>query len=480
MSVVINIVLILASLVLIVAVLMQEGSKQGLGSIGGMAETFFGKNEAKSAEGKLLKITRITAIVFVVLALAATWLNARTYTVTYYDENGEEYFTEFANEVMMNNLYAQMGQEGYATVTYDEVYEANKAQFEAAGYSLEDMAKQIRTSYKKGDSIPQYPAPEKEGYNGIWVLGEKTDDGVKKIEGDVPATMGSKNITLIPEYTIGTYTVKIVDNGIPAEPAEPAEGETEAVEGETAEAETETEDNVIFELTAEFGTAIDYSSLAALPEVEEYYVFYSPYADAVASNAIVDYDLPETVPGYNLTLYVNYAHGNFVEYYVANDEGEETEVFPALQQAASQQIVALWQQINPMPENADEIEAYLTKYTDALGEDGEITASVKELYDANVQACTDAGKLDSIRQFVTFGEAFDLMVEAPAKEGFDAKWDPEVPEKGDGIRYQLHVVYTPAEEAEEVTEEATEEVAEEAPATVEAPATEDAPATEAE
>ena len=72
MSVAINIVLILASLVLIVSVLMQEGNKQGLGVIGGAAETFLGKNKAKSAEGKLLNITRITAAVFVVLAILAT------------------------------------------------------------------------------------------------------------------------------------------------------------------------------------------------------------------------------------------------------------------------------------------------------------------------------------------------------------------------------------------------------------------------
>ena len=51
MSVIISIVLILVSLVLIVAVLMQEGNKQGLGVISGAADTFLGKNKSKSAEG---------------------------------------------------------------------------------------------------------------------------------------------------------------------------------------------------------------------------------------------------------------------------------------------------------------------------------------------------------------------------------------------------------------------------------------------
>ena len=449
MSVVINIILILASLVLIVAVLMQEGSKQGLGSIGGMAETFLGKNEAKSAEGKLLNITRIVAAIFVVLALVATWLNARTYTVTYYDEEGNEYFTEIANEVMSNNLMVAMGQEG-TNVTYDEVLNAYKAQAEAAGMSMDELAKNMRASYKKGENIPQYSTPAKEGYNGIWVLGEKTEDGVKKIEGDVPATMGRKGITLIPEYTIGTYTLKVVDNGMPAEGEETAD--------EAAE------DNVIFEVTGEYGTAIDYSTLAALPEVDEYYVFYSSSKNAQAEGAIYNVVLPETIPGYNATLYVNYAHGNFVEYYVTNDEGEEKELYPAFQESIFQQVAAMWEQANPMTEDTD-VEAYMNNYIAAMEPDGEITTLATEMYDAYVDAYTNVGTLDIMRQFVAFGEEFS-PINAPVKEGFDSKWDIEVPELGDGVRYQLHAVFTPVEEAaEEAAEEVTEEVTEEAPST---------------
>ena len=72
LSIIINIVLILISIVLIVAVLMQQGQRQGLGAIGGGAETFLGKNKAKSIEGKLAKITKIAAVVFIVLAIAST------------------------------------------------------------------------------------------------------------------------------------------------------------------------------------------------------------------------------------------------------------------------------------------------------------------------------------------------------------------------------------------------------------------------
>ena len=72
LSIVLDIVLILISLVLIAAVLMQQGQRQGLGSIAGGAETFFGKNKSRGLDGKLQKITKIAAVVFIILAIATT------------------------------------------------------------------------------------------------------------------------------------------------------------------------------------------------------------------------------------------------------------------------------------------------------------------------------------------------------------------------------------------------------------------------
>ncbi len=72
LSIVLDIVLILISLVLIAAVLMQQGQRQGLGAIAGGADTFFGKNKAKGLDGKLQKITKIAAVVFIVLAIVTT------------------------------------------------------------------------------------------------------------------------------------------------------------------------------------------------------------------------------------------------------------------------------------------------------------------------------------------------------------------------------------------------------------------------
>ena len=54
---------------LTVIILMQEGKSQGLGSIAGMAETYWGKNKGRSMEGALVKATRIMGVLFFVLAL---------------------------------------------------------------------------------------------------------------------------------------------------------------------------------------------------------------------------------------------------------------------------------------------------------------------------------------------------------------------------------------------------------------------------
>lgn len=72
----VNILLALVAIVLIVSVLAQEGTRQGLGAITGGAETFFGKNKAKSIEGKLELITKIGATVFIVLAIVSTLLTS--------------------------------------------------------------------------------------------------------------------------------------------------------------------------------------------------------------------------------------------------------------------------------------------------------------------------------------------------------------------------------------------------------------------
>lgn len=69
LRVVINIIFILVCVALTVLVLMQEGKFAGLGSISGAAETYWGRNKGRSMEGMLVKITKILAVFFMLLAV---------------------------------------------------------------------------------------------------------------------------------------------------------------------------------------------------------------------------------------------------------------------------------------------------------------------------------------------------------------------------------------------------------------------------
>ena len=69
-QIIMDIILVLASLFLIAVVLLQPGKTAGLsGAIAGGADTFFGKNKARSWEGKLLTLTKVATGVLMVLSL---------------------------------------------------------------------------------------------------------------------------------------------------------------------------------------------------------------------------------------------------------------------------------------------------------------------------------------------------------------------------------------------------------------------------
>ncbi len=64
-----TIIFILICIALTVLVLAQEGKDAGLGSIGGLGETYWGKNKARSMEGNLVKFTKILAVGFILIAV---------------------------------------------------------------------------------------------------------------------------------------------------------------------------------------------------------------------------------------------------------------------------------------------------------------------------------------------------------------------------------------------------------------------------
>ena len=64
-----TIIFIIICLALTVLVLMQEGKDEGLGAISGATETYWGKNKGRSMEGNLVKITRVLAVLFFLMAI---------------------------------------------------------------------------------------------------------------------------------------------------------------------------------------------------------------------------------------------------------------------------------------------------------------------------------------------------------------------------------------------------------------------------
>lgn len=68
LKVVLMIIFAIDCIALTIIILMQEGKQAGLGSISGMADTYWGQNKGRSMEGALVKSTKFLAILFIVLA----------------------------------------------------------------------------------------------------------------------------------------------------------------------------------------------------------------------------------------------------------------------------------------------------------------------------------------------------------------------------------------------------------------------------
>ena len=69
LRIVLAILFIIICIALVILVLMQEGRSAGLGALSGAAETYWGKNKARSMEGTLVKITKGLAAGFIILAV---------------------------------------------------------------------------------------------------------------------------------------------------------------------------------------------------------------------------------------------------------------------------------------------------------------------------------------------------------------------------------------------------------------------------
>lgn len=68
LRIILTVIFAIDCVALTVVVLMQEGKQQGLGSIAGAADSYWGKNKGRSMEGGLVKATTVMGILFFVLA----------------------------------------------------------------------------------------------------------------------------------------------------------------------------------------------------------------------------------------------------------------------------------------------------------------------------------------------------------------------------------------------------------------------------
>ncbi|WP_394522287.1 preprotein translocase subunit SecG [Lacrimispora sp. JR3] len=68
-KIILSIIFVIICIALSAIILLQEGKSQGLGAIGGMADTYWGKNKGRSMEGNLEKFTKYGAVLFFVLSL---------------------------------------------------------------------------------------------------------------------------------------------------------------------------------------------------------------------------------------------------------------------------------------------------------------------------------------------------------------------------------------------------------------------------
>ncbi len=69
LKLVLSVIFVILCVALTVIVLLQEGKSAGLGSISGMADSYWGKNKGRSMEGNFERLTKFAAVAFMVLAI---------------------------------------------------------------------------------------------------------------------------------------------------------------------------------------------------------------------------------------------------------------------------------------------------------------------------------------------------------------------------------------------------------------------------
>ncbi len=77
LEVIVGAIVLIFSLVIIFAVILQQGRRTGIGAISGGADTFLSKNKARTVDAMLSRWTKYIAIFFFVLVIVANVIALR-------------------------------------------------------------------------------------------------------------------------------------------------------------------------------------------------------------------------------------------------------------------------------------------------------------------------------------------------------------------------------------------------------------------
>ena len=72
LKIVLSVLFIIVSLVITIVILFQEGKSAGLGTIAGVADTYWGKNKGRSKEGRLVKATIVCVVLFFIISILSS------------------------------------------------------------------------------------------------------------------------------------------------------------------------------------------------------------------------------------------------------------------------------------------------------------------------------------------------------------------------------------------------------------------------
>lgn len=66
---ILSVIYVILGIAIAAVILMQEGKSRGLGALGGIADSYWGKNKGRSMEGALERFTKYGAIVFMLITI---------------------------------------------------------------------------------------------------------------------------------------------------------------------------------------------------------------------------------------------------------------------------------------------------------------------------------------------------------------------------------------------------------------------------